>query len=396
MEYQFSHRMSGLKPSATREIFKVTQDPEVISFAAGNPSPESFPIEELKGIAADIFQNSGDKALQYGMTEGYGPLRDITRERIARKYGVGGEGDDLIITSGGQQTIELAAKVLLNEGDVVISEEPSFIGALNAFRSYGAQLVGCPMDEEGIDTDRLEQLLQTTQGVKLIYTIPTFQNPSGRTMSLSRRRRLLELAEEYDVLIIEDSPYFELRYSGEPVPAIKSMDTKGRVIYSGSYSKVLSPGIRLGFTCAPAAIVSKMVVAKQVSDVHTNLFFQMAAAEYLTRYDIDAHIAAISDIYRAKRDRMLQAIDRHFDQRVRVSRPDGGLFIWCQLPEGYDSMELCRRPTGRKVAAVPAATFSVDENAPNTGFRLNFSMPTDEQIDTGIAILGEIIGEMLQ
>ena len=343
MEYQFSNRMSGLKPSAIREIFKVTQDPEVISFAAGNPSPDSFPIRELKDIAADLFENSGKMALQYGMTEGYGPLRDITRERISRKYSVGGEGDDLIITSGGQQTIELAAKVLLNEAmwssvrspALSARSTPSAPTAPSWWAALCRKMGSTPSAWSSCCARRRRQ-------VDLYHS--TFQNPSGRTMSLSRRRRLLELAEEYNVLIIEDSPYFELRYSGEPVPAIKSMDTNGRVIYSGSYSKVLSPGIRLGFACAPAAIISKMVVAKQVSDVHTNLFFQMAAAEYLTRYDIDEHIRTISETYRQKRDRMLAAIDRHFDGACRFPGRTAGCSFGASCPRGTTAWSCAAAP----------------------------------------------------
>lgn len=396
MQYQFSNRISAVKPSAIREILKVTQDPTVISFAAGNPSPDSFPAAEMAGIAAGLFAEHAQEALQYGMTEGYAPLRAQTAARLRDKYGIGTDTDDLIITSGGQQALELAAKVFLNEGDTLICEDPSFVGALNAFRAYGVRLVGCPTDDEGMRMDILENLLQTQPNTKLIYTIPTFQNPTGKTMPAARRRQMLALAEKYDVMILEDNPYFELRYSGEPAPAIKSMDTGGRVIYAGSYSKVLAPGIRIGYACAPREVIAKMVVAKQTSDVHSNLFFQMVISRYLEQYDLDAHIDTVRALYRHKRDVMLAAIDRHFDKRVQVTRPDGGLFLWVQLPEGCDGFTLCARAGARKVAAVPGVSFLVNDRMKSPGLRLNFSLPSEEQIETGIAILGGVIRDYLK
>ena len=395
MEYKFSDRISSLKPSAIREIFKVLGDPSIISFAGGNPAPESFPAKEMSAIAADLLANHADVALQYGTTEGYTPLRELTFARYHDKYGIGTEHDDILITTGGQQAIDLAAKVLLNEGDVLICEDPSFIGALNAFRSYNAKLIGCETDEHGMKMDVLEHLLQTTKNVKMIYTIPTFQNPSGKVLPEDRRKRMLELAEQYDVLILEDNPYFELRYDGAYVKPIKCFDTTGRVIYCGSYSKVLSPGMRIGFSIAPEEIFSKMVVCKQTNDVHTNLCFQMIVAEYLRQYDLDAHIQEICGIYRRKRDAMLAAIDASFDSRVTVTRPQGGLFLWAELPQGCDGFQLCQRATARKVAAVPGVTFAADESIVSSGIRLNFSMPTEEQIYKGIGILAETIQEYL-
>lgn len=396
MDYRFSDRMTALKPSAIREILKVTQDPSVISFAAGNPSPESFPAREMAELAAGLFRDRYAEALQYGMTEGYTPLREQTAARLRGKFGVGSDADDLIITSGGQQALDLAAKVLLNEGDAIICEDPSFVGALNAFRSYRVRLVGCPMDEEGMRTEVLEKLLVQIPNLKLIYTIPTFQNPTGRTMSLRRRRELLALAEKYHVMVIEDNPYFELRYSGEHVPPIKSLDKNGHVIYAGSYSKVLSPGMRMGFCCAPKEVIAKMVVAKQTSDVHSNLFFQMIVSEYLKNFDLDCHIAEVCAIYRRKRDVMQAAISRHFDPRVHVTHPDGGLFLWAELPAGCDGFELCARAGARKVAAVPGVSFLADDTMRSTGFRLNFSLPSDEQIESGIEVLGGVINDYIK
>lgn len=393
---EYSDRISTLQPSAIREILKVTQDKSVISFAAGNPDPESFPARDMAEIASGLFRESSSDALQYGVSEGYTPLRELTSERIKRKYNIGRDSDDLIITSGGQQVIEMTAKVFLNEGDAVLCETPSFIGALNAFRSYNANLVGIPMDDFGMDPDALETALKKTPRVKLIYTIPTFQNPSGITMSLKRRERLIELSEKYDVYIIEDNPYFELRFDGEFVPTIKSLDSTGRVIYAGSYSKVLSPGIRIGYACARRDIIQKLTVAKQVSDVHTNLFFQMLAAEYLKTRDIDAHISKIREIYRKKSSLICSEMDKNFGSRVGYTRPQGGLFIWCKLPDGYDGMEFCRICAASKVAAVPGSAFSVDENEIVPAFRLNFSLPTEEQIKTGISRMSEALSEYLK
>lgn len=396
MNIKFSDRISSLQPSAIREILKVTQDPSVISFAAGNPSPESFPVDDMARIAADIFKNNSANALQYGVTEGYGPLRELTAARIKNKYGIGKSHDDLIITSGGQQAIELATKVLLNEGDTILCEAPSFIGSLNAFRSYKINLVGIPMDKDGMDMDVLETMLKTQPNVKLIYTIPTFQNPSGCTLTLERRRRMLELAEQYNVFILEDNPYFELRYTGEHVPTIKSLDETGRVIYSGSYSKVLAPGIRIGFACAHRDIISKMTVCKQVSDVHTNLFFQMICAEYLNTCDIDAHIENIKKIYSERLGVMADAIDAGFEGRARYIRPEGGIFLWCTLPEGYDSMEFCRLCGAAKVAAVPGNSFSVNESEVVPTFRLNFSLPNNETIRRGIDIMSKVLADYVK
>ncbi len=396
MNIKFSDRISSLQPSAIREILKVTQDPSVISFAAGNPSPESFPVDDMARIAADIFKNNSANALQYGVTEGYTPLRELTAARIKNKYGIGKSHDDLIITSGGQQAIELATKVLLNEGDTILCEAPSFIGSLNAFRSYKVNLVGVPMDKDGMDMDVLETMLKTQPNVKLIYTIPTFQNPSGCTLTLERRRRMLELAEQYNVFILEDNPYFELRYTGEHVPTIKSLDETGRVIYSGSYSKVLAPGIRIGFACAHRDIISKMTVCKQVSDVHTNLFFQMICAEYLNTCDIDAHIEKIKKIYSERLSVMADAIDAGFEGRARYIRPEGGIFLWCTLPEGYDSMEFCRLCGAAKVAAVPGNSFSVNESEVVPTFRLNFSLPNNETIRRGIGIMSNVLADYVK
>ena len=394
MNYNFASRIGGLKPSAIREILKVTQDPSVISFAAGNPAPEAFPVKEMKQIADELFDERAAYALQYGVSEGYAPLRELTAARLKEKYNIGTPDDDLIILSGGQQVMDLTAKCFLNAGDTILVEDPSFIGSLNCFRSYGAHLVGIPMEPDGIDVDALERALKTEKNVKLMYLIPTFQNPTGRVMSLAKRRRVLELSKRYDVPIIEDNPYYELRYSGEYVPTLKSLDTDGRVIYAGSYSKVLSPGIRLGFACANKEVISKLVVVKQVSDVHTNLFFQMIAAEYLSRYSLDEHIAQVCAIYREKRDAMADALNKYCADTLHFESPEGGLFLWCDIRSGRDGRDLCTISGKKGVAAVPGIAFAIDPESTVPSIRLNFSLSTFEQIDRGCRLLGEAAREL--
>lgn len=396
MDIAYSDRIKSLAPSAIREILKVTQNADVISFAAGNPGAESFPVKEMAEISAGIYASRASSALQYGISEGYTPLRINTAKRMKDKFGIGADFDDTMIVSGGQQGIELAAKIFANEGDTIICETPSFIGALNAFRSYKLNLTGIPMEKDGIDVDALENTLKMDKRVKLLYVIPTFQNPSGGTMSFEKRKRILELAEKYNFFILEDSPYFELRYSGEDIPTIKSLDKTGRVIFVGSYSKTIAPGIRVGYVIARKEIISKLTVAKQVSDVHTNLFFSILINEYITKYDFNAHISFVRGIYREKRDTMAAAIAEFFPKALVSNVPDGGLFFWATLPDGFDGMELCRRASAKNVAAVPGVSFSVNGSETAASIRLNFSLPTHEQIRRGIEILGNTAKDYLE
>lgn len=395
MTYNVSNKFRNLKPSAIREIFKSLGTPGAISFAAGNPNPDSFPAEAMRAIANDILANEPVTALQYGITEGYAPLRKLVSERIKRVYNIGTPDDDLIIVTGGQQGIELTCKVMCNEGDTVICENPSFIGALNAFRSLGAKLVGVPLDGDGVNLEALENALKSNPNTKLIYTIPTFQNPAGITASLEKRKAMLELAEKYDVLIIEDNPYGDLRFTGEDVPTLKSMDKDGRVVYCGSFSKVLSAGMRIGFVCANKEILSKIVVAKQVEDVHTNVLFQMIVARYMEQYDLEAHIAKIRELYRHKAGLMISALEKYMPKEVSFTRPEGGIFLWCSLPENVSLDEFVKRAVEKNVFVVPGTAFTADTEEESHSFRLNYSMPSDEEIEKGIRILGEISRELI-
>ena len=394
MKYSFSDKISNLKPSAIREILKMTSDPNIISFAAGNPAPDAFPVEEIRRITADILEKNPIAALQYSVTEGYAPLRDAVKARLTAQHSFVPEKDELIITSGGQQASELSCKVFLNEGDTLLCESPSFVGCLNAFKSYNSKLVGIEMDDEGIKADDLEKAVKENKNVKLLYVIPNFQNPSGRCMSAARRKAVYEFACAHNLVIIEDNPYGELRFAGEDIPSIKSLDTEGRVIYAGSFSKVVSPGMRVGFIAAAPEIISKIVVCKQVSDVHSNILAQMICHRILTEYDFDAHIASLKQIYKRKYTLMAEGIKKYFSSKVTVTEPQGGLFIWGTLPEGSDMLDFCKKAIERKVAVVPGTAFLTDENAKTTSFRMNFSTPTDEQLTEGCKILGQLTKEL--
>ena len=394
MNYKISNKFVSMKPSAIREIFKSLGKPGCISFAAGNPSPESFPVEDIKRIAADILTEEPITALQYGITEGYPKLRELVSQRLKRLYNIGTEDDDTIIVTGGQQGIELTCKVMCNEGDVVICENPSFIGALNAFRSLGAELKGVPLKDDGIDLEALEATLKANPRAKLLYVIPSFQNPAGITSTLENRKAVYELARKYDIVIIEDNPYGDLRFEGENVPAYKSFDVDGRVVYCGSFSKILSSGMRVGTLTANKELVSKIVVAKQVEDVHTNVFFQMVCARYMQECDLEAHIEKIRALYRHKSSLMLKALDEYMPADVKFTRPQGGIFLWCSLPEGYELSEFVSRCSEKNVFVVPGTAFLPDESEPTRSFRLNYSMPSDEEIERGIKLLAEVIEEM--
>ena len=393
MEYKFSKKLAELKPSAIREIFKSLSDPTIISFAAGNPSPDSFPVEDLSRLSAEIFENEASFALQYGITEGYMPLREAIAARQKSRFGEAmvRDCDTTLVVTGGQQGIELACKAFCNEGDAVICENPSFIGALNSFRSNGAQTIGVEMEEDGISLEKLEETLKTVKNAKLLYLIPTFQNPSGTCMSLEKRKAVLALAKKYEIMIIEDNPYGELRFAGEDIPTMKSLDSDGLVIYCSSLSKILSAGMRIGFVIAPSEVASKMVVAKQAEDVHTNLFFQMLCHKYMTTCDLDAHIAKINELYRHKCNLMLECIDKYIPaDKVTFTRPEGGLFIWGTVKDCADASFVVKKAIEKKVAVVPGTAFNCDTEAPSPSFRLNYSTPSDEQIIEGVKRLGEV------
>lgn len=394
MTYRFSKKIDALQPSAIREILKLTADPSVISFAAGNPAPEAFPVEAVQKITKNLLEENPVLALQYSVTEGYPPLRERLSDMMKTRYHIGQDFDELLITSGAQQGVQLAAHCLVDDEDQIISENPSFIGSLNAFRSYRSRLVGVDMEDDGISSEKLEKALQQNPNVRFIYTIPNFQNPTGITMSLAKRKELYRLAVKYGVMILEDNPYGDLRFSGEDIPTIKSMDTEGVVVYCGSFSKVLSPGLRVGYVVAPKPVIAKMTVAKQTSDVHTTILSQLICNRFLQEYDYDAHISNLKNIYREKCSLMLSLIDETFHPSITHSVPQGGLFIWCTLPQGSDMVGFCTTAVQNKVAVVPGTAFLTDEAEPTTSFRMNFSTPTSEQIREGMKLLGALTQKM--
>ncbi|WP_368183245.1 PLP-dependent aminotransferase family protein, partial [Anaerotruncus rubiinfantis] len=323
MNYQFSDRMAAMQPSLVREILKATANPAIIPFAAGNPAPDAFPVEEVRRITAGILQENPIGALQYSVTEGYPALREKVKEMLENHYGIPTKDNDLIIISGAQQGADLATKALVNEGDTVLCEDPSFVGVLNCFRSYHCNLVGVEMESDGINLEKLEKAMQEQPNVKLLYLIPNFQNPTGITTSEAKRREVLRLAKKYNVMILEDNPYGDLRYSGTPLPSIKSFDDAGQVIYIGSFSKILAPGIRVGFVLAPKPIIEKMTVGKQCADVHTPILVQMIAERFLSTCDLAAHIEKIRSLYRGKLSLMLDGIQAEFAPSIAYTRPEG-------------------------------------------------------------------------
>lgn len=395
MEYKFSERVLTLKPSAIREIFKYAADPTYISLSAGNPAPEAFPVKPLAEISAKLMAENPILALQYSTTEGYTPLRDHLRAYMREKHNTGRDFDDILITSGAQQIMDLFTKSILNEGETVLTEAPSFIGTLNDFRSYRAKLVGIPMDTDGMNMEALERALQTEKNVKFIYTIPNFQNPSGITMSLEKRKKLYDLAKQYGVMILEDNPYGDLRYAGEALPTIKSFDEEGIVLYAGSFSKVISPGMRVGYAIGPKPVLAKMTVCKQGQDVHTNIWSQVLCHRFMTEYDYEAHLDGLRALYTKKRAFLLDLMEKNLAPHITWDPFDGGLFAWCHLPAGVDMQAFVQKALEKKVCVVPGTAFLTDENEPCDAFRINFSTPTDEQLQKGLELLGEAVREMI-
>ena len=396
MQYRFSDKVLALKPNAIREILKSASDPGVISLSAGNPAPDAFPVDDIREISERILREMPITALQYGVSEGYAPLRDTLKAYLKAKHNIGSADDELIIVSGAQQVMDIAAKTFLNEGDVLVCEAPSFVGALNTFRSYNARLEGVTVRADGMDIDELEELLDREPKAKLIYTIPNFQNPAGVTMTLEKRRRLYDLALAHDCVIIEDNPYGDLRYHGEDIPSIKSFDTEGIVIYSGSFSKVISPGIRVGYMMANKAAMAKMIICKQGQDVHTAMWSQILCNELMTKYDFEAHLDRLRALYTKKADLCMELLDEHVvPHGISYNKIDGGLFIWCDLPEDVDMLGFCKKLTERKVCVVPGNAFLTDSSAECHSFRINFSTPTDEQLTKGIVEIGRLAAEII-
>lgn len=390
MSYTVSEKFAAMKPSATREILKATSDPNIIAFAGGSPAVEAFPCDEVKKLSAEILEENPVSALVYGISEGYEPLRKTVADWLKKRNNIGTDDDTVIITSGGTQVMDLTTRVMTSEGDTIICEEPSFVGSLNCFRSHGCKLKGVPIESDGMDVVALEKAVKDTPNAKFIYTIPNFQNPGGTTLSWEKRKEIYRIAKENDLLILEDDPYGNLRVEGEDVPAIKTLDKDGIVLYAGSFSKILAPGIRVAFAVVPKKIAKAFTIGKQVSDVHTAVLNQMIVDRWFKQYDVDAHITEIRKIYRKKLNLMCDCLDKYCPN-LKYVRPQGGLFIWVKLPDNVPMQEYCKCLLQKGVAVVPGTAFMTDENAPCPYIRLNFSTPSDENIVKGVEIMGEVL-----
>jgi 2-aminoadipate transaminase len=390
MKYQFSRKMQNVKASAIREIFKVLADKEIISFAGGNPAADAFPVYEIIKASEELLEDNPISVLQYGLTEGDPFFLKKAAAFINRKGGIIKEGDQIITTTGSQQIMDLASKVLCNEGDVVVVEEPSFLGSLNSFKENGCQLRGVPYKDGEIDLAALELALSTQPKPKFMYLIPNFQNPMGTTMSLDTRKKVLALAKQYEVLILEDDPYGELRFEGEDIPSLKQLDEDGLVLYGASFSKIMAPGMRVACAIANHELIEKMVVAKQGADVHTNLWAQKVIARLLDSMDMDAHLEKLRKIYKEKCELMLNEMEKHFSDQVTYTSPEGGMFIWVHLPSHVDTDAFVKEALKRKVAVVPGAAFLTDDSQECHAFRMNFSTPSREDIIKGVKILGDM------
>jgi 2-aminoadipate transaminase len=391
----YSDRAGKMRKSEIRELLKVTQDPEIISFAGGLPNPLSFPIQDLKIIVQDVIHNYGKVALQYGTTQGVNELRETIAER-SHKEGitVGATAENIMITSGSQQALDAMGKIFLNPGDIAIVGLPSYLGGINAFRSYEANLVGVPLDKEGLQMDlldeKIKELIKQDMPVKFIYSIPTFQNPAGTVMPESRRKKLIDIAHEYDIIIVEDDPYSKLRYDIPPVKPIKAFDDEERVIYMSTFSKILAPGLRLAWIIAPEAVMRKLALCKQAQDLCSSPFSQYIAYEFMKSGSMDLHIMKICEMYKPKRDIMMDSMKKYFPAGYICNKPKGGMFAWVTLPEQIDTEAMFLDAFKEKVAYVHGKAFCVDGGG-SSSMRLNFSYSTNEQLDIGMKRLGTVI-----
>ena len=387
-----AERMQGVNGSAIRELFKLLGDPEIISFGGGNPAKECFPKEDIEKITAELLRDKSDVLLQYGATEGYLPLRKAYIEKILPDLGLTAELENVLALTGSMQGLDLICKVVVNPGDVVLVEEPSFLGALQTFNIAQAKLVPVPLHTDGIHVDELEALVREYRPV-MFYTIPTFHTPTSWVSGIEARKAIARLAAEYDMIVIEDDPYASLRFSGEKLPTIKSFDTSGNVILMSSFSKTISPGMRVALCCGNAELIRKMTIAKQSADTHSPNLNQAIIAEYLNRDLLPEHIAEISKVYAHSASVMVEAMEEYFPDWVEYEKPIGGLFIWCTLPEGWDASELFKKAVARKVAFVPGISFFTTPGKGNNTFRLNFSAEPEERIRRGIRTLGDLLKE---
>lgn len=391
-KFNYSKRVPADGTDAVGAILKAAADPKIISFAGGLPAPELFPVKEMKAALDQVFDKHGREAMQYGAAKGVTALRKLILQHVQEKEAVQGELDNVLVTTGSEQVIDLVGKAFVNPGDTVLVEQPTYLCALDVFKSYGANFVGVAMDEAGMKMDSLEEALKAHPEAKLIYTVPNFQNPTGRTMAADRRKKLAELAAQYNVLVLEDNPYGEIRFAGQHVPAVKSFDKTGNVLYMSTFSKTLAPGFRLGWVVADKSVVDKLTVLKQSADLHTDNLAQFAVVEFLKNNDLDAHVKEISALYGKRKDLMVEGIKEYFPAGVKYTNPEGGMFLWVEVPGVDDTVELFKECLKHNVAFVPGDPFYAGKPQPGA-FRLNYSNMAEDKIKVGLKQLGEALQE---
>lgn len=392
---KFAKRMERMQASEIRELLKLTAQPDIISFAGGLPAPELFPVEEIAKVSHDLVEKEGRALLQYATTEGRPTLRAKIAKRMKDKYHTEVNPDDILITTGSQQCLDFAGKLFLDPGDVVLCESPSYLGALNAFNAYEPNFVEVPTDDGGLIPEELDKILETTPNCKFIYVIPDFQNPTGRTWSMERRKAFMEVVNKHNLPVLEDNPYGELRYEGEILPSLKSLDTKGLVMFLGTFSKIFCPGLRLGWVAAEHSVVEEFVKIKQSADLHTSNFDQGVADAYMDAFDLDAHVEEIKALYRKRRDLIVKTMEEEFPAGVEFTRPQGGLFLWVTLPEGVSAKTVFHKCIEMKVAAVIGDAFYPNDKT-DRSLRVNYSNMTEDRIVEGVKRMAKAIKECMK
>ncbi len=394
MDYKFANRMSYLKASEIREILKITERPEIISFAGGLPAPELFPIEEIMEVNRQVLAEDGASALQYTTTEGYAPLREWIANRMNSTRGTDFDAGNILLTNGSQQALDLSGKVFLDEGDTVLCESPTYLAAISAFKAYGCKFEEVPTDDDGMIPEGLEHILETVERAKIIYIISDFQNPTGRSWSLERREQLTSIAAKYQLVVIEDNPYGELRFEGEALPSVKSFDKTGCVFCLGTFSKTFCPGYRIGWIAGDKRAIANYVLVKQGADLQCNTIAQRVINKYLELYDIDEHIEKIRAVYKRRRDITTKTMEDEFPPGVTFTRPQGGLFAWVELPSHINARDVLEECLKNKVAFVPGGSFFPNGGKENT-FRINFSNMPDDRIVEGLKCLARVLKKFM-
>ncbi len=391
---KFAKRMEGMQASEIRELLKLTAKPDIISFAGGLPAPELFPVEEIAKVSHDLVLKEGRQLLQYATTEGRPSLRAKIAKRMADKYNTVVDPDDILITTGSQQCLDFVGKLFLDPGDVVLCESPSYLGALNAFNAYQPKFVEVPTDNGGLLPEELDKILETTPNCKFIYVIPDFQNPTGRTWSMERRKAFMEVVNKHNLPVVEDNPYGELRYEGEILPSLKSLDTKGLVMFLGTFSKIFCPGLRLGWVACEHELLTQFVKIKQSADLHTSNFDQGVADAYMDAYDLDAHVKEIVALYKHRRDLILESMEKYLPAGTEWTHPEGGLFLWLTFPEGVSARKVFAKCIEMKVAGVIGDAFYPNQKT-DRSMRINYSNMPDDRIVEGIQRMAKAIKECM-